>query len=97
MVTLSACETGLNESKPGDELIGLTRSIIYAGAASVIVSLWSVYDPSTRELMIEFYKELKDGKSKATALQQAQIKIMQKEEYSHRYFWAPFVLVGDWE
>lgn len=47
--------------------------------------------------MIEFYKELKDGKSKATALQQAQIKIMQKEEYSHRYFWAPFVLVGDWE
>jgi CHAT domain-containing protein len=97
LVTLSACETGLNESKPGDELIGLTRSIIYAGAASVIVSLWSVYDPSTRELMIEFYKELKDGKSKATALQQAQIKIMQKEEYSHRYFWAPFVLVGDWE
>ena len=97
LVTLSACETGLNESKPGDELIGLTRSLIYAGAASVIVSLWSVYDPSTRELMVEFYRQLKSGKDKATALQQAQIKIMQEDEYSHPYYWAPFILVGDWE
>ena len=95
MVTLGAFETGLNESKPGDELIGLTRSLIYAGAASVIVSLWSVYDRSTQELMLEFYKLLKNGIDKATALQQAQIKIMQKEEYSHPYFWAPFILVGD--
>jgi CHAT domain-containing protein len=94
LVALSACQTGLNQSKPGDELIGLTRSIIYAGAASVIVSLWSVYDPSTRELMVEFYGQLKSGTDKATALQQAQIKIMQKEKYSHPYYWAPFILVG---
>ena len=60
LVTLSACQTGLNESKPGDELIGLTRSLIYAGAASVIVSLWSVDARSTQELMLEFYKLLKD-------------------------------------
>jgi CHAT domain-containing protein len=97
LVTLSACQTGINEAKPGDELIGLTRSIIYAGAPSVIVSLWSVDARSTRELMLEFYKLLKNGKDKATALQQAQIKIMEKEEYSHPYYWAPFVLVGDWE
>ena len=97
LVTLSACQTGINEAKPGDELIGLTRSLIYAGASSVIVSLWSVDATSTQELMIEFYKLLKSGKDKATALQQAQIKIMQKEEYSHPYYWAPFILVGDWE
>jgi CHAT domain-containing protein len=97
LVTLSACETGINETKQGDELIGFTRALTYAGASSVIVSLWSVYDPSTRELMAEFYKLLKHEKDKATALQQAQIKIMQKDEYSHPYYWAPFILVGDWE
>jgi hypothetical protein len=95
LITLSACQTGLNESKPGDELIGLTRSLIYAGSASVVVSLWSVDASSTHELMLEFYKLLKDGIDKATALQQAQIKIMQKEGYSHPYYWAPFILVGN--
>jgi CHAT domain-containing protein len=95
LVTLSACQTGFNESKPGDELIGLTCSVIYAGAASVIVSLWSVDAYSTQELMMEFYKLLKDGVDKATALQQAQIKIMLRQEYSHPYYWAPFILVGD--
>jgi CHAT domain-containing protein/tetratricopeptide (TPR) repeat protein len=97
LVTLSACETGINERKPGDELIGLTRSLLYAGSSSVIVSLWPVYDPSTCDLMLAFYKQLKIGKDKATALQQAQINIMQKEQYSHPYFWAPFILVGNWK
>jgi len=97
IVTLSACQTGLNERKPGDELIGLTRAFLYAGVPSVIVSLWSVDAKSTQELMIEFYRLLKEGKDKATALQQAQIKIMEKEEYSHPYYWSPFILVGDWE
>jgi hypothetical protein len=90
-------QTGINEIKTADELICLTRALIYAGASSVIVSLWSVYDPSTKDLMFEFYKLLKNGKDKATALQQAQINILQKEEYLHPYYWAPFILVGDWE
>lgn len=93
LVTLSACETGISESKPGDELIGLTRSLLYAGAASVVVSLWSVDAYSTQELMHEFYKELKNGVDKPTALQQAQIKIMQKAGYSDPYYWAPFILI----
>ena len=97
LVTLSACETGLNERSPGDELIGLTRAFIYAGAPSVVVSLWSVNALSTKELMLEFYRLLKKGVDKATALQKAQKKIMKKEEYSHPYYWAPFILVGDWE
>ena len=90
LVTLSACQTGLNERSPGDELIGLTRAFLYAGAPSVVVSLWSVDAYSTHDLMLEFCKQLKNGADKATALQKAQIKIMEKEEYSHPYYWAPF-------
>ena len=97
LVTLSACETGMNETSPGDELIGLTRAFLYAGAPSVIVSLWSVNASSTHELMVEFYKFLKKGRDKATALQQAQKKIMVKEGYSNPYYWATFILVGDWQ
>jgi CHAT domain-containing protein len=97
LVTLSACQTGINETKPGDELIGLTRALIYAGTSSVMVSLWSVDAASTKELMLHFYKLVKSGKDRATALQQAQINIMSKEEYSHPYYWAPFILVGDWQ
>ncbi len=97
LVTLSACETGLSERNPGDELIGLTRAFLYAGSSSVIASLWSVDAKSTKELMLEFYSLLKDGNDKATALQIAQKSIMSKEEYSHPYYWAPFVLVGDWQ
>lgn len=97
MVTLSACETGLSQRSRGDELTGLTRAFIYAGAPSVMVSLWSVDARSTLELMLEFYKLLKNGMDKATALQEAQKKIMSKKEYSHPYYWAPFELVGDWQ
>ena len=98
LVTLSACETGKNENKPGEELVGLTRSFLYAGTPSVLVSLWKVHSVSTRDIMIEFYKQLKNKKiDLATALQTAQKNIMQKNEYRHPYFWAPFILVGDWE
>ena len=97
LVTLSACQTGLNKRSPGDELVGLTRAFLYAGTPSVVVSLWEVEANSTRELMLEFYRNLKSGKDKATALQQAQIKIMEDPDYSNPYFWAPFVLIGDWE
>jgi CHAT domain-containing protein/tetratricopeptide (TPR) repeat protein len=97
LVTLSACETGRNERRPGDELIGLTRAFLYAGAPSVVVSLWSVNANSTQELMFEFYRLLRSGKDKARALQGAQIEIMKQKEYALPYFWAPFVLVGDWE
>ena len=97
LITLSACETGISKVNPGDELIGLTRAFLYAGTPSVVVSLWSVHAYSTQELMLEFYYRLKNGQDKATALQLAQVKIMEKEEYSHPYYWAPFVLIGDWQ
>jgi len=97
LVTLSACQTGINQRKPGEELIGLTRAFMYAGSPSVIVSLCSVNAASTQELMLEFYRRLKAGRDKATALQEAQKSIMARKEYSHPYYWAPFVLVGDWQ
>jgi CHAT domain-containing protein len=79
LLTLSACETGINERRPGDELIGLVRSLLYAGAPSVVVSLWTVDDLSTRMLMERFYECLRELSSegaaqmtKAEALQEAQ-------------------------
>jgi CHAT domain-containing protein len=61
---LGACETGINENKPADELIGLTRSFIYTGTPSVLVGLWTVNAVSTLDLMIDFYKQLKNGNNK---------------------------------
>jgi CHAT domain-containing protein len=75
LVTLSACESGVNQRRAGDELIGLTRAILYAGAASVLVTLWSVDEISTGFLMSCFYGELGAGKSKAAALRAAQLRL----------------------
>ncbi|WP_161628188.1 CHAT domain-containing protein [Microbispora catharanthi] len=72
LVTLSACESGVNARRPGDELVGLTRSLIYAGAASVLVTLWAVDELSASLLMADFYRELAAGAGKAVALQRAQ-------------------------
>jgi CHAT domain-containing protein len=76
LVVLSACDSGVNERKHGDELIGLTRALIYAGTASVVVSLWLVNDLSTLILMSALYKELATGLNKAQALQRAQQALM---------------------
>jgi tetratricopeptide (TPR) repeat protein len=98
LVTLSACETGISDQKPGDELIGLTRGFIYAGTPSVVVSLWSVEAKSTLQLMNRFYTYLiNDKMTKVEALQKAQLEIMEMDEYEHPYFWAPFILIGDWK
>lgn len=148
LVTLSACESGVNERRPGDELIGLTRALIYAGTPSVLVSLWRVDDLATALLMERFYRAWREGIGKAQALQAAQCWLMDltraaalaivkaardaalaeyrragsadmrtrqwwatlaarsteiEEAYrpddhpfAHPYYWAPFVLVGDW-
>ncbi|MEU1391908.1 MULTISPECIES: CHAT domain-containing protein [unclassified Nonomuraea] len=75
LVTISACESGANARHPGDELIGLTRALIYAGAASVLVSLWAVDEVSTSLLMQHFYRELLSGTDKAEALRRAQRRL----------------------
>lgn len=95
IVTLSACETGINYISPGDELLGLTRSFVYAGARSVIVSLWSVNYLSTSKMMAVFYKHLMNGKDTANSLRLAQLNILNDKKYSHEYYWSAFVQVGE--
>ena len=92
LVTLSACETGRYQIAIGDELMGLCRGLISAGARSIIVSLWMVEDAATSKMMQEFYAKLQAGKSISTALRVAQLKI--KEQNPHPYYWAPFILLG---
>ncbi len=152
LVTLSACESGVSQLRPGDELFGLMRALIYAGTPSVVMSLWEVADISTELFMIHFYELLKAGESKVEALQKAQLKIkdmtagevetyyesklkklstgndhsrveqtkdnidsvytkllaartanpgrsigMDYPIFDHPFYWAPFILVGDWQ
>jgi CHAT domain-containing protein len=98
LVMLSACETGLGKEKRGEGVIGLTRAFMYAGAPTVGVSLWSVADKSTAELMPNFYKRLLETShtSPTVALRSAQQQMIDSRQYSAPFYWAPFVLVGDW-
>jgi CHAT domain-containing protein/Tfp pilus assembly protein PilF len=97
LVVLSACQTGLGKLVRGEGMIGLTRAFMCAGTPSVLVSLWSVSDISTATLIEEFYKNLiKNKLSNTDALRKAQFALMRDEKYSHPFYWAPFVLVGDW-
>jgi CHAT domain-containing protein/Tfp pilus assembly protein PilF len=93
LVVLSACETQLGAQGKGDDIVGLNRAFIYAGTPSVIASLWTVDDESTRFLMEAFYTHLKAGMSKAGALRAAQSDT--RKQYQHPYHWAAFVLTGD--
>ena len=98
LVMLSACETGLGKEKRGEGVMGLTRAFLYAGSPTVGVSLWSVADKSTAELMTEFYKRLfsSDSASASASLRDAQLAMINGKKYSAPFYWAPFVLVGDW-
>jgi CHAT domain-containing protein len=103
LVMLSACETGLGKEKRGEGVMGLTRAFMYAGAPTVGVSLWSVADRSTSDLMADFYKRLlapsstaSTGVSASSAMREAQLAMIAGKKYSAPFYWAPFVLVGDW-
>jgi CHAT domain-containing protein len=96
LVTLSACESGLGKEAGGEGLVGLTRAFQFAGAHSVLASLWKVDDRSTAELMKGFYRHLKAGKSKDEALRLAQIELIRSAEFAQPRFWAAFQLNGDW-
>jgi CHAT domain-containing protein/predicted negative regulator of RcsB-dependent stress response len=101
LITLSACQTGRNVVGGGDELLGLMRAFLSAGAASLVLTFWAVEDRSTAQLMETFYQKLVHGWTKGQALRHAQLQFLkgQGEQegtgYSHPYFWAPFFLVGN--
>lgn len=104
LVTLSACQTGRHAIGGGDELLGLMRAFLHAGAASLVLSLWPVEDASAARLMEAFYRHLAAGRPKGAALREAQLGFLppaghepstEENPYAHPYFWAPFYLVGD--
>jgi CHAT domain-containing protein len=99
LVVLSACETGLGDVKAGEGVFGLRRAFFFAGARTLVSSLFEVPDTQTREMMQTFYGGMKSGKSKLDALRDAQLAMIQKrrksEQAAHPFFWASFVLIGD--
>ena len=98
LVVLSACQTALGKEIKGEGLVGLTRGFMYAGAPRVVASLWKVSDEATAELMKRFYqKMLRDGLRPAAALRAAQVSMLNEKQRSAAYYWAGFVLQGEWK
>jgi CHAT domain-containing protein len=93
LVTLSGCQSGISEVTGGDDLLGFMRGFLYAGARSLLLSLWNVNDESTAALMTHFYREWQKGDAKSTALRSAMLAV--RARHKHPFYWAPFVLVGN--
>jgi len=96
LVVLSACETGVGAVPSGDGVYGLRRAVVLAGAEAQVVSLWNVNDSSAQELMRAYYDELARGSGRAEALRQAKLRLLRQPRYAHPYYWAAFILAGDW-
>jgi CHAT domain-containing protein len=97
LVVLSACETGVGKDVQGEGLVGLTRGFMYAGAKSLVVTLWQVNDTATSQLMPQFYTTMLQQKtSPAVALRQAQLNLWRQDRWRNPYYWAAFTLQGEW-
>jgi hypothetical protein len=97
LVTLSACDTNIGGYDPSAVYSSLSRAFTKAGAPTVVASLWSVNDSSTKETMMAFYKEISAGQSKAESMRRAQVSVMRDPRFAHPYYWAPFIVLGDWK
>jgi CHAT domain-containing protein len=99
LVVLSACQTGLGKEIKGEGLVGLTRGFMYAGAPRVVASLWKVDDRATSELMKRFYQGMlgPEALRPAGALRQAQLSMWKQKQWREPYYWAAFVLQGEWK
>lgn len=97
LVVLSACETGIGELQRGEGILSLARGFSYAGASSILTTLWSVNDASTKELMHGFYTYLKTGLTKDAALRQAKLDYLASHtnDEAHPFYWAGFIPIGD--
>ncbi len=96
LVVLSACDTGLGEIRNGEGVYGLRRSFVLAGAESVVMSMWPVSDYVTRELMTNYYKNLKKGMGRGEALRQVQLEMIKRPNRRHPFYWASFIQSGEW-
>jgi len=99
LVTLSACNTTIGDIAPGEGVMSLARGFFYAGANTVVSSLWETNDKATSEIMTSFYTHLKEGNSKSEALHQAKLDYIDSSNLSQQspYYWAPFILIGEAE
>ncbi len=95
LVTLSACQSALGKLTTGEGMVGLTRALLYAGADTVVASLWNVNDEATARFMEAFYRFLKDGHAKAEALRRAKLVMIEDARLRHPYYWAGYVLIGE--
>jgi CHAT domain-containing protein len=97
LIVLSACDTALGQDVRGEGLVGLTRGFMYAGAPRVVASLWKVDDAASAQLMKSFYRGmLQDNLTPAAALRRAQVEMMKKKHWQAPYYWAAFILQGEW-
>jgi CHAT domain-containing protein/tetratricopeptide (TPR) repeat protein len=97
LVVLSACQTALGKEIRGEGLMGLTRGFMYAGSPRLVASLWDVRDEATAELMNRFYQGmLKENLTPAAALRAAQVSLWKEKRWEAPYYWAPFVIQGEW-
>ena len=96
LVVLSACDTGLGEVRNGEGVYGLRRSFVLAGAETVVMSMWPVSDYVTRELMTNYYKNLKKGMGRGEALRQVQLEMIKRPNRRHPFYWASFIQSGEW-
>ncbi|AVH63773.1 CHAT domain-containing protein [Nostoc sp. 'Peltigera membranacea cyanobiont' N6] len=98
LVVLSACRTGVGKEVKGEGIVGLTRGLMYAGAKRVVMSLWSVEDEATAVLMASFYQKLlKQGEPPIKALRAAQLEMWHHKQWQEPYYWAAFILQGEWQ
>ena len=96
LVVLSACETGVGEAKTGDGVYGLRRALVLAGSEAQLMSLWSVSDQATRELMVDYYTRLKAGEGRSEALRNVQLDMLKDPKRGHPFYWASFIQSGEW-
>lgn len=96
LVVLSACESGLGEVRSGDGVYGLRRALTLAGAETHVMSLWQVSDEATRDLMIAFYRKLIAREGRVAAMRAVQLEWLRQRSRSHPFYWAAFVVTGDW-
>jgi CHAT domain-containing protein len=96
LVVLSACDSGVGDIQNGEGIYGLRRALVLAGAQSQLTSLWKVSDESTRILMVNYYQRLLKGEGRSIAFQHAQKDMIDIPEYSHPYYWASFIVAGNW-
>jgi CHAT domain-containing protein len=96
LVVLSACESGIGEVQNGEGVYGLRRALSLAGAQTQITSLWKVSDEVTRTLVVDYYKRLLRGSGRSAALRDAQRAMLADAAFSHPYYWASLVPIGNW-